>query len=127
MIHAIFHTYYPDLSEPKPSVRRSSLKRSNAEINNIQSSQVLNRPLPSLLYSSDVQQFLEKFKFQYSDVNDDKYSKLCSILVKYQHCYATNRNNVGKKATLSELASNQIPTFKLNDPLKSPSIEMINL
>ena len=93
MIHTIFHTFYPDLSEPNPPVRRSS--RSNVEINNIQPSQILNCPLPSLPYSQDVQQFLKKFKFQCSDVTDDEYLKLCSVLVKYQHCCATHRNGVG--------------------------------
>ena len=98
LIHIIFHTYYPDLSEPKP-VRHSSLERSNSEINNLQSSQLLDHPLPSLPYSSDVQKFFKKFKFHYSDVTDDEYLKLYSILVKYQHCYATHRDDDGKIAT----------------------------
>ena len=64
LIHTIFHTYYPDLSEPKPPVRLSSLKRSNVEMNNLQPSQLLNHPLPSLPYSPDVHKFSKKIKLQ---------------------------------------------------------------
>ena len=71
--------------------------------------------------------FSKKVKFQYSDVTDDEYLKLCSIVVKYQHCYATHRNGVCKKPLLLEFVSNQIPNFKLNDPLKSQSIIEIKL
>ena len=62
LIHTVFHSYYPDLSEPN-SLRRSSLRNPNVEIHNLQPSQILNRPLPSLPYSPDTQQFLKKFKF----------------------------------------------------------------
>ena len=72
LIHTMFHTYYPELSEPKPSIRRSSLKRPGIKINKLKSSQLLNHPLPSLPYSPDVQHFLKKVKFQYSDVTGDE-------------------------------------------------------
>ena len=68
LIHTVFHSYYPNLSEPKPPLRRSSLRKHNVEIHNLQPSQILNRPLPSLRYSLDTQQSLNKFKVQYSDV-----------------------------------------------------------
>ena len=61
--------------------------------------QILHRPFRPLPYSLDTRQFLNKFKFQYSDVTDDEYLKLCSILGKYQNCYATHRNDVGQIAT----------------------------
>ena len=32
-------------------------------------------------------------------MTDDEYLKLCSILVKYQNCYATHRNDAGQIAT----------------------------
>ena len=101
LVHTVFHSYYPDLSEPKPSLRRSSLRKPNVEIHNLQPSQILNSPLPSLPFSPDTQQFFNKFKFQYSDVTDDEYLKLCSILVKYQNCYATHRNDVGQSHSFS--------------------------
>ena len=99
LIHTVFHSYHPDLSEPKPPLCRSSLRKSHFEIHNLQTSQILNRPLPPLPYSPDIQQFLKKFKFEHSDVTDNEYLKLCSILVKYQNCYATYRNDVGQIAT----------------------------
>ena len=74
-------------------------RKPNVEIHNLQPSQILTRPLPSLPYSSDTQQFLKKFKFQNSYVTDDEYLKLCSILVKYRNCYAAYKNDVGQMAT----------------------------
>ena len=99
LIHTIFHSYYPDLSEPKPLRRRSSLRNAQIEINNLQPSQILTRPLPPLPYSPVTQQFLNKFKFQYSDVTDEEFLHLCSILVEYRTCYATHKNDVGQIAT----------------------------
>ena len=43
LIHTVFHSYYPDLSEPKPLRRRSSLRNPQFEINNLQPSQILTR------------------------------------------------------------------------------------
>ena len=86
LIHTLFHSYYPDLSEPKTPRRRSSLRNPQIEINNLQPSHLLTRPLPPLPYSPDTQQFLNKFKFQYSDLTDEEYLQLCSILVKYRSC-----------------------------------------
>ena len=67
-LHNIFHSYCPDLSEPKLPVRRSSLQNTIIEINSLQASQLLKRPLPSLSNSPDIQQFLKKFKFHNFDV-----------------------------------------------------------
>ena len=96
LIHTVFHSYYPDLSELKPPLRCSSLRKPNAEIHNLQPSQILTRPLSSLPYSPDTQQILKKFKFQYSDVTDEEYSQLCSNIVKYRNCYAIHENDVGQ-------------------------------
>ena len=41
LIHTVFHSYYPDLSEPKPPLRRSSLRKPNNEFHNLQPSQIL--------------------------------------------------------------------------------------
>ena len=72
----MFRSYDPDFSKPKPSVRRSLLGKTNNQINNLQPSQLLNRPFPSLPYSPDTQQIRKTFKLQYSDVTYDEYSKL---------------------------------------------------
>ena len=50
-------------------------------------------------YSPDTQQFLKIFKFHKYDVTDEEYLQLCSILVKYRSCYATQKNDVGQIAT----------------------------
>ena len=76
LFHTIFHSYYPDLSEFKQPVRRSSLRKTNNEVKNLYSSQNLTQPLPSLPFSQRIHKFFNKFKFQYSDVNDDEYLKL---------------------------------------------------
>ena len=47
LLHTRFHSYYPDLSEPEPRVSRSSLRKTNFDINNLQPSQLLNRRLSS--------------------------------------------------------------------------------
>ena len=70
LFHTIFHSSYPVRSKPKPPVRRSSFKKTNIEINNLQPSQFLNRPFPPSSFSPDTQEFFEKYKFQYSDVTE---------------------------------------------------------
>ena len=120
LIHTVFHSYYPDLSEPKPPRRRSSLRNPQIEINNLQPSQILTRPLPPLPYSPDTQQFLHKFKFQYSDVTDEEYLQLCSILVKYRSCYATHKNDVGRIATPFRIRLKPNAKLQTQRPTKVP-------
>ena len=98
LVHSVFFSNYPDLSAPRPPIRRPSLRQTNIGNYTLQPSQLLNRLLPSLPYSPDTQKILNKFKFQYSDVTEECL-KLCSILVKCQHCYVTHHNDVGKIAT----------------------------
>ena len=120
LIHTVFHSYYPDLSEPKPPRRRSSLRNPQIEVNNLQPSQSLTRPLPPLAYSPDTQQFLHKFKFQYSDVTDEEYLQLCSILVKYRSCYATHKNDVGRIATPFRIRLKPNAKLQTQRPTKVP-------
>ena len=118
--HTVFHSYYLDLSEPKPPRRRSSLRNPHVEINNLQPSQVLTRPLPPLPYSPDTQQFLNKFKFQYSDVSDEESLQLCSILVKYRTSYATHKNDVGQIATPFRIRLKPNAKLQTQRPTKVP-------
>ena len=121
LLHTMYHSYYPGLAEPKPPVRRSSLKRTKIEINNLQPYQLLHRPLPSLLYSQDFQHFLKKFKFQNLDDTDEEYLKLCANLVKHQHCYATHRNDVRKMATPFTFRLEPNAKLQIQRPTKVPN------
>ena len=119
LIHTIFYSLYPDRTEPKPPVRRSPFRKTKIEIHNLQLFHFLNRPLPLLPYSPEIQQFLKKNNIQNCDVNNDGYLKLCSILVKFQLCYATHCNDVGKRATPFRIRPNQMLNSKLKDPPKN--------
>ena len=120
LIQTVFNSYYPALSEPKPPLRRSSLRKPNVEIHNLQPSQILTRHLPSLPSSPDTQQFLNKFIFQYSDRTDDEYLKLCSVLGKYRNCYATHRNDVGQIATPFRIRLKPNAKLQTQRPTKVP-------
>ena len=48
LIHTVIHSNYPDLSETRPPLRRSSLRTPIVGIKNLQPSQFLNRPSSSL-------------------------------------------------------------------------------
>ena len=80
LIHTIIHTNYTDLSERKPSVHRSSFKRSSVELISLQPSQLIHRSLPSLAFSPDVQPSPKYF--QYADVTDDEILKILLHFVK---------------------------------------------
>ena len=54
------------------------------------------RPLP---YSKQKLQFLKKFQFQYSDLENFDYIQLCKSLVATRQCFATHRVDVGKIST----------------------------
>ena len=86
----------------------------------MQPSQILTRPLSPLSYSPDTQQFLNKFEFQYSDVSDDEYLQLCSILVKYRTCYATHKNDVGQIATPFRIRLKPNAKLQTQRPTKVP-------
>ena len=54
---------------------------------------------PSLPYSPENLKFIHKFNFQFPDLTDTEYVTLCNLLLKYQTCYATHKNDVGKITT----------------------------
>ena len=66
---------------------------------NLRPSNKIRKDFPSLPYTTENQQFIKKFNFEYSDLTDTEYINLCNILVNNQHCYAKHRNNVGKIST----------------------------
>ena len=70
-------------------------------LNNVQptSHSSQQRVFPSLPYSPENLKFIHKFNFQFSDLTDTEYVTLCNLLLKYQTCYATHKNDAGKIAT----------------------------
>ena len=54
---------------------------------------------PTLPYSKDNLQFINKFTFQLFDLTDTEYVTLCNLLVKRKMCYAKHKNDVGEIAT----------------------------
>ena len=73
---------------------------SNNFVCNVQTPQKLApRSFLPLPYSKEKLQFLKKFHFQYSDLNDSDNIQLCKILVGNKHCYAIHRNDVGNIST----------------------------
>ena len=57
------------------------------------------RICPCLPYTSDILKFINKFHFHFSDLTDTEYITLCNMLLKYEPCYATHGNDVGKIST----------------------------
>ena len=57
------------------------------------------RVFPTLLCSPENLKFIHKFNFQFSDLTDAEYVRLCNLLLKYKTCYATHKNDVGNIAT----------------------------
>ena len=51
------------------------------------------RIFPSLPYTSEKLKFINKFNFQFCDLTDTEYISLCSMLLKYKTCYATQKND----------------------------------
>ena len=57
-----------------------------------------HRVFPSLPYTTENFKFINKFKFQISDLTDIEYVTLCNLLLKYNTCYATHKNDLRKIA-----------------------------
>ena len=66
---------------------------------NLRPSDKIRKDFPPLPYSTENQQFIKKFNFEYSDSTNTEYVNLCNILINNQHCYAQHKNDVGKIST----------------------------
>ena len=66
---------------------------------NLRPSDKIGKDFLSLPYTTENQQFIKKFNFEYSDLTDTEYVNLCNILINKQNCYAKHRNDVGKIST----------------------------
>ena len=54
---------------------------------NLRPSDRIRKDFPPLPYSTENQQFIKKFNFEYSDLTDTEYVNLCNILINNQNCY----------------------------------------
>ena len=50
-------------------------------IQNVQPTSVIKKTFPPLPFTEENQKFIKKFNFQFSDLSDTEYVKLCTILV----------------------------------------------
>ena len=124
LIHNVTHTYHPDITELIPPTNYSTtteqqtifppqfslnqvymtdtnLLPHSPSLYNVQptSHSSKQRVFPSLPYSPENLKFIHKFNFQFSDLTDTEYVTLFNLLLKYQTCYATHKNDVGNIAT----------------------------
>ena len=76
-------------------------KYNNQRSRTLQQSSIfkIRKDFPPLPYSTENQQFIKKFNFEYSDLTDTEYVNLCNILINNQNCYAKHKNDVGKIST----------------------------
>ena len=54
---------------------------------------------PSLPYTNENLKLINIVNFQFSHLTDTGYITLCSLILKYKTCYATDKNDVGQIAT----------------------------
>ena len=66
---------------------------------NLRPSDKIRKDFPPLPYSTENQQFIKKFNFDYSDLTDTEYVNLCNVLIDNQNCYAKHKIDVGKIST----------------------------
>ena len=105
---------------PSRSTSLPSNISSSFELHNLQPTQIIQNSFPKPPYSKQTLSILQNFKFQYSDITNEEYLKTCEILVNYQNCYATHRNDVGHISTPFVYDWNQTQNFKLNALLMFP-------
>ena len=58
---------------------------------NLRHSDKIRKDFPPLTYSTENQQFIKKFNFEYSDLTDTENVNLCNILINNQRCYAKHK------------------------------------
>ena len=124
LVRNVAHTYHPDITESVPpsnydtptqditsSSNHFSMHQTymttptlhdipHPNIYNVQptSDTLKPRTFPTLSYSKDNLKIVSKYNFQFSDLTDTEFVTFCNLLVKHKHCYATQKNDVGKTA-----------------------------
>ena len=124
LIHNVTHTYHPDITEPVPQTKyiihyddpatpppqfslhqiymtNSDIPQQTSSLYNVQPTSHTSetRIVPSLPYTYENLNIINKFNFQFSDHTDTEYITLCNMLLEYKTCYATHKNDVGKIST----------------------------
>ena len=149
LIHSVIHTYHPDTTIPiSPNeyadmnlcirvIPQSLLEINRIEINdkthqlpipsitgNLRTSDKIKKGFPSLPYTTENQQFIKKFNFEYSDLTDTENVNLCNILIYNQNCYAKHRNDVGKFSTPFRIQIKENCKLQTQRPSNVPIIEI---
>ena len=125
LIHSIIHTYHPEITEPQnpnqyfcmdiqkqrskdkvqPHINEIQINDqtiiipTTQIIQNVQPSSPLKKTFPPLPFSEENLKFIKKFNFQFSNLLDTEYVKLCTTLINNKHCYAKHKNDVGLIST----------------------------
>ena len=87
---------------------------------NLRPSDKIRKDFPPLPYSTENQQFIKKFNFEYSDLPDTEYVNLCNILIDNQNCYAKHKNDVGKISTPFRIRIKDNRKLQTQRPSKVP-------
>ena len=87
---------------------------------NLRPSNKIRKDFPPLPFSTENQQFIEKFNYENSDLTDTEYVNLCNILINNQNCYAEHKNDVGKVSTPFRIRIKEICKLQKQRPSKVP-------
>ena len=87
---------------------------------NLRPSDKIRKDFPSLPYTTENQQVIKKFNFEYSDLTDTEYVNLCNILINNQNCYAKHRNDQGKISTAFRIRIKEYCKLQTQRPFKVP-------
>ena len=145
LIHSVIHAYHPDTTIPIKQndytdmnlctrvIPQSLLEINKIEVNdktlqlpipsvtgNLRPSDKIRKDFPSLLYTAEIQQFMKKLNFEYSDLTDTENVNLCNILINNQNCYAKHRNDVGKVSTPFKIDIKENCKLQTQRPSKVP-------
>ena len=145
LIHSVIHAYHPDTTIPIKQNEYTDMNlctriipTSLVEINkietndktlqlpipsvtgNLRPSDKIGKDFPSLPCSTENQQFIKEFNFEYSDLSDNEYVNPCNILINHQKCYAKHKNDVGKISTPFRIRIKENCKLQTQRPSKVP-------
>ena len=89
-------------------------------IQKVQPTSVIRKTFPPLPFTEENQKYTKKFNFQFSDLSDTAYVKLCTILVNNKHFNAKHKNDVGLISTPFRIRLKEDCQLKTQRPRKIP-------